>query len=209
MKTVLILASASPRRFDLLSQLGYQPHRLPVDIDESAEPHEAPIAYVKRMALEKLETAFGQLDGLTDVAGSPVQSSRLIVLAGDTVCIKGNEILTKPVDFTDFKRMMSLMSGTVHTVVSSFALGELKEGVAQMLDLEVVKTDVYFKEMSAQEICAYWDTREPTDKAGGYGIQGLGAVFVERIEGSYSNVVGLPLMEVHSALKSAEVASDL
>lgn len=209
MKTVLVLASASPRRFDLLSQLGYQPQRLPVDIDESVDPQELPISYVKRMAQEKLDAALQQLNEQAEVAGSSVNSSRQIVLAGDTICIKDNEILTKPVDFADFQRMMTLMSGTVHTVVSSFALGELKGGVVSMLNLEVVKTGVYFKEMSAQEIGAYWDTQEPLDKAGGYGIQGLGAVFVERIEGSYSNVVGLPLMEVHSALKSAGVASDL
>lgn len=209
METVLVLASASPRRFDLLSQLGYQPHRLPVDIDESVEPHEAPMAYVKRMAQEKLDAALRQLEGQSKLAGLSVNSSRLIVLAGDTICIKGDEVLTKPVDFADFKRMMNLMSGSVHTVASSFALGVLKDGAVSMLSLEIVKTDVMFKKMSEQEIGAYWDTQEPADKAGGYGIQGLGAAFVERIDGSYSNVVGLPLMEVHSALKSAGVVSDL
>ncbi|KZZ10468.1 hypothetical protein A3750_20555, partial [Oleiphilus sp. HI0079] len=206
MNTVLVLASASPRRFDLLSQLGYQPHRLPVDIDESVALHEQPVEYAKRMAREKLDAAMDQLKGRTEIAGLALSNARLIVLAGDTICIKGSEILTKPVDFPDFQRMMGLMSGSSHTVLSSFALGELSDGVVTRLNLDVVKTDVHFKELSAQELAAYWDTEEPADKAGGYGIQGLGAVFVERIEGSYSNVVGLPLMEVHSALKSAGVA---
>lgn len=209
MKTGLILASASPRRFDLLSQLGYEPHRLPVDIDESVAPNEAPVTYAKRMAQEKLNAALAQLAEQNEVAGFPIKNARFVVLAGDTICVKENEILTKPVDFPDFRRMMKLMSGTVHTVVSSFALGEMKDGVANVFDLEVVNTDVYFRELTEQEIGAYWDTQEPSDKAGGYGIQGLGAVFVERIDGSYSNVVGLPLMEVHRALKAAGVASNL
>ncbi len=205
----LVLASASPRRFELLSQLGYKPVARPVDIDESVRAHETPLEYVKRMAQQKLDAAFEELRASTeDVSGSEGDSSQ-IVLAGDTVCIKGEEILTKPLDYEDFQRMMRLMSGSVHTVVSSFALGEMKNGECRNVTLEVVKTDVYFRELSDAEIRAYWETGEPRDKAGGYGIQGLGAVFVTRIEGSYSNVVGLPLMEAHRALTSAGVASRL
>lgn len=205
----MVLASASPRRRDLLTQLGYQPTQSPVDIDESARKSEEPFAYVERMAKEKLEAAFNLL---APNAGELIENSEdasLIVLAGDTICVKGSEILVKPSDYKDFERMMRLMSGSVHTVASSFALGEIKNGVCRVLNLEVVKTDVYFRSILEQELHAYWETKEPWDKAGGYGIQGLGAVFVERIEGSYSNVVGLPLMEVHQALKLAGVVSKL
>lgn len=205
----MVLASASPRRRDLLTQLGYQPTQSPVDIDESARKSEEPFTYVERMAKEKLEAAFNLL---APNAGELIENSEdasLIVLAGDTICVKGSEILVKPSDYKDFERMMRLMSGSVHTVASSFALGEIKNGVCRVLNLEVVKTDVYFRSILEQEMHAYWETKEPWDKAGGYGIQGLGAVFVERIEGSYSNVVGLPLMEVHQALKLAGVVSKL
>lgn len=209
MSVPLVLASASPRRFELLSQLGYEPIARPVDIDESVREDETPLVYVKRMAEEKLVAAFDLLrsgsEGLSDFVGG----SGRIVLAGDTICIKGDEILTKPLDYDDFQRMMRLMSGAVHTVASSFALGEIKNGKCRTLNLEVVETDVRFRELDDAEIRAYWETGEPLDKAGGYGIQGLGAVFVERIEGSYSNVVGLPLMEVHRALKSAGLTSKL
>jgi septum formation protein len=209
MSFTLVLASASPRRFELLSQLGYQPVARPVDIDESVREDETPLVYVRRMAQEKLDAAFDLLrsgsEGFSDFIGG----SSPIVLAGDTICIMGEDILTKPLDYDDFQRMMRRMSGAVHNVASSFALGVIQDGECRTLNLEVVETDVHFRELDDAEIRAYWETGEPFDKAGGYGIQGLGAVFVERIEGSYSNVVGLPLMEVHRALKSAGLASKL
>ena len=202
--TKLVLASASPRRLELLQQLGYQPSTLPVDIDETPVVNEDPLPYVERMAREKLEKALSLLASRADKS-----TRRVIALAGDTVCIQGQDILVKPEGYEDFKRMMASMSGAKQTVASSFALGELVEGERAVLHLEIVQTDVYFKRLDASEVLAYWETGEPADKAGGYGIQGLGAVFVERIEGSYSNVVGLPLMEVHRELKSLGVPSKM
>ena len=199
-----VLASASPRRLELLQQLGYRPKAMPVDIDETPISNEDPICYVERMAREKLDRA---LSLLLEPAGTEQQP--VTVLAGDTVCIQGKNILVKPEDYEDFKRIMASMSGAKHTVASSFALGQVVDGKFAVLHLEVVQTDVYFKSLDASEVRAYWETGEPADKAGGYGIQGLGAVFVNRIEGSYSNVVGLPLTEVHRELKSLGIPSKM
>jgi len=202
----LVLASASPRRLDLLKQLGFSPIKFPVEIDETPKSGELPVDYVLRMAQEKLDAAMDAWVA-QDHTNSVNADSPVVLLSGDTVCIQGDEILVKPKDFADFQRMMRNMSGNKHTVATSFALGELSDTGATNLHLGVVETEVHFRMISEDEIQSYWETGEPQDKAGGYGIQGLGAVFVERINGSYSNVVGLPLLEVHQQLCKAGLSS--
>lgn len=201
----LVLASASPRRLALLRQLGYSPSVMPVDIDESILPSEAPYAYVARMAQEKCAASIQGL--LSEQRSRDVPDLKSLVLAGDTVCVQGSQILLKPTGFDDFRGMMNAMSGTEHTVATSFALARMDGLELSELALKVVKTKVHFRALSDDEIERYWATNEPCDKAGGYGIQGIGAVLVDRIEGSYSNVVGLPLTEVHLALRDAGLSS--
>ena len=196
----LVLASASPRRAQLLSQIAYDSIAYPVDIDETPAVSEQPISYVERMAREKLDEALKRL--LLDNAYT---GQDLIVLSGDTVCIQDQRILVKPEDYEDFESMMSSMSDAVHTVATAFALGRITDATSELLHLETVQTKVYFRSISTHEMREYWRSGEPQDKAGGYGIQGLGAMFVKGIEGSYSNVVGLPLMEVDQALLKAGI----
>jgi len=201
----LVLASASPRRLELLQQLGYDPLKSPVDIDESVHDSEKPYAYVARMAKEKLVAAAHQFC----LSNSCIDGRDYLMLAGDTVCVHGEQILIKPEDFSDFQRMMRVMSGDHHTVATAYALGVLSNGQLSEVQEHIVKTKVFFRGLSDQEIADYWKTEEPFDKAGGYGIQGIGAVLVDKIEGSYSNVVGLPLTEVHQSLKSFGLESKL
>lgn len=193
-----ILASASPRRKQLLEQLGYLPNVCSVEIDETPFPEEDPLVYVERMASNKLHAA---------VASLCLQQThkQCVVLASDTTVIAKERILGKPSNFNDYAEMMSLLSGAKHQVSTSFAIAALDECSVQKNYLETVTTDVFFRTLSSSEIKAYWETGEPADKAGGYGIQGVAAAFVERISGSYSGVVGLPLMEVSKALESFDL----
>ena len=187
----LILASASPRRTELLQQIGVQAEIFPVNIDETPHRDENAYAYVERLAIEKAQAAWGRI-GETQTyqqLGGAIDS--LVVLAADTCVCVDKTLLGKPRDFEDMQRTLSLLSGRNHQVLSSFALINNDRHI-----VEVVTTEVTFRELTAQQINDYWQTGEPQDKAGSYGIQGLGAVFVNRISGSYSNVVGLPLTEV-------------
>jgi septum formation protein len=190
-----ILASASPRRKQLLEQLGYEPKVCPVHIDETPLLEEDSQVYVERMARHKLLAALESLP-------SNSFSTPRVLLASDTTVIADGKILGKPTDFPDYVSMMSLLSGAKHQVSTSFALAIVGPNGVQREHLETVTTDVVFRPLSSSEIEGYWETGEPIDKAGGYGIQGAAAAFVERISGSYSSVVGLPLMEVAKALDS-------
>jgi septum formation protein len=193
----LVLASASPRRRELLAQIGIQALVRPVDIDETPHADELALTYVERMAEQKLITAKLKLSkefaNLEDV----------IVVTCDTSVIVDELILGKPKGYEDFMQMMRKLSGRAHKVVSTIAIsGANPHGVGKLADeLISVETEVEFKVLSTLEMNAYWQTGEPLDKAGGYGIQSLGALFVSRIKGSYSNVVGLPLQELHLALR--------
>jgi septum formation protein len=193
----LVLASASPRRRELLAQIGIQPLIRPVDIDETPHADELALTYVERMAKQKLITAKLKLSkefaNLEDV----------IVVTCDTSVIVDELILGKPKGYEDFMQMMRKLSGRAHKVVSTIAIsGANPHGVGKLADeLISVETEVEFKVLSTLEMNAYWQTGEPLDKAGGYGIQSLGALFVSGIKGSYSNVVGLPLQELHLALR--------
>ncbi|PVY70749.1 septum formation protein [Tamilnaduibacter salinus] len=178
----LILASASPRRRDLLHQIGLTFSVAPVDIDESHRPGEPASDYVERLAREKAEAGYRQHPGHR-------------VLGSDTTVVLDGEPLGKPVDRNDALDMLRRLSGREHEVLTGVALAR-PEGTGS----RQVSTRVCFRELSEDEMVAYWETGEPVDKAGGYGIQGRGGVFVSAIEGSYSNVVGLPLTETADLL---------
>lgn len=180
----LILASASPRRRELLDQLGIGHLVRPTDIQESPRPGEDPEAYVRRLAAEKSLDAIGR--------GS---HDNLPVLAADTEVVLDSEIFGKPADAIHAQAMLSRLSGREHTVLSAVSL-RTRERHWAALSVSRVR----FRELSRDEIAAYWATGEPRDKAGAYAIQGLGALFVTRLIGSYSGVMGLPLRETGELL---------
>lgn len=183
---LIYLASRSPRRRELLLQIGVHHEVVHADVDESLHPGEAPAEYVIRLALEKARAAR---------QGRP----SLPVLGADTAVVIDNEILGKPRDRDDFLAMMRRLSGHSHKVLTGVALvGEDEES-----RLSVSK--VSFRTLSEREAEAYWESGEPADKAGGYAIQGLGALFITRVEGSYSGVMGLPLFETAELLRAAHI----
>ena len=184
---VLCLASASPRRGELLAQIGVAHEVAPADIDESRRPSESPRDYVLRLAREKALW---------------VSSRRreAAVLAADTAVVLGTKVYGKPQDREDALTMLASLAGRAHQVLTAVALAT-PEGLASALS----ESTVQLRAMSEQECSAYWDTGEPRDKAGGYAIQGRGAVFVESLHGSFSGVVGLPLYETARLLRAAGV----
>jgi len=180
----LILASASPRRRELLTQIGV-PHRVvPVDLDESVLPGEGARDYVERLAREKA------------LAGFQAAGVGLPALGSDTAVILDGEILGKPSDEEDAVRTLLRLSGRRHQVMTGVAVARGEHCLS-----DVVTTEVSFVAFDEAVARAYWASGEPCDKAGSYGIQGLGAVFVESISGSYSAVVGLPLAQTAAILK--------
>jgi len=185
---MLVLASASPRRAELLHQIGVSFLQRPADIDETPHQGEKPQDYALRMALEKAS------------AIAKHESGKVILASDTTVTIK-DEILGKPEDKADFVRMMQLLSGQEHQVLTAVAVcrAEAKESCVSL-------SKVQFAELSQAQINTYWETGEPADKAGGYGIQGKGGQFVRHIEGSYSGIVGLPLFETAKLLRNFEVS---
>lgn len=192
---LIFLASASPRRSALLTQIGV-PHQVrPVDIDESIAPGEAAAAYVRRLACTKAERLWEQLP----------QAQRLPVLGADTAVVLQGQVLGKPRDADDHRTMLLRLSGQTHEVHTAVAL-RYDNGVQVRHSV----SPVTFRALQESEIAAYWLSGEPADKAGGYAVQGLGAVFVAHIAGSYSGIVGLPLFETSELLQtigwSAEVA---
>lgn len=186
----LILASQSPRRKELLAQAGlgvanFRFERVNPDIDESALEGETPSAYVGRLALEKARAGLA----LCSEFDSPV------VLGSDTIVVLDGALLGKPADKAEAAAMLRALSGRRHDVLTAVAL---TDGSRALCD--TVTTKVQFAALSEGDILAYVDSGEPMDKAGAYGIQGLGGVFVEAIDGSYSAVVGLPLVETRRLL---------
>ncbi|MCJ8301229.1 Maf family protein [Shewanella sp.] len=191
----LVLASASPRRKEILTQLGFSRTdfsftTLAADIDESHISGETPQVFVSRLAVEK---ALAGLD-LCRVEGTPV------VLGSDTIVVLGDKILGKPVDEADALKILSQLSGEVHSVMTAVALTDGSKTVTRL-----VETKVQFCRLTEQDILAYIATGEPMDKAGAYGIQALGGSFVERIDGSYSAVVGLPMVETRELLQEMNI----
>ncbi len=182
MSAMLRLASASPRRRELLASIGIEVELAPVDIDETPLPGELPATYVTRLARAKAE------------AGAV--GSVLPTLGSDTAVIVDDRILGKPRDREHARSMLGELAGRSHQVLTAVAI----VGPAGLLDV-CVATRVVMRPISQAEIDAYWSTAEPVDKAGGYAIQGRAAVFVERIDGSHSSVVGLPLFETAELLR--------
>jgi septum formation protein len=182
----LILASASPRRSELLAQAGFSFRVHPAHIPEDPQPEEDPIAYVVRLAREKALTVFDKLD-----------DPYAIVLGADTTVTLDNHILGKPENAADAARMLRLLSGRTHRVITGVAVVTSKG-----TDVAAEVTGVRFLTLSEEEIDAYVATGEPIDKAGAYAIQGRAAKWIPRIEGCYFNVVGLPLALVSAMLDS-------
>ena len=193
--TAIYLASRSPRRRELLLQIRV-PHEVLVlaatDVDEPRLPGESPADYVVRTAREKAERG--------SISVRKRGLSPRPILSADTTVILGNDILGKPADRDDAVRMLQRLSGTRHEVRTALALAV--EGVVHE-DISI--TQVQFRELTDRDIQRYCDSGEPYDKAGGYGIQGLAGVFVERIEGSYTGVMGLPLYETARLLAHAGI----
>ncbi|MFK7975012.1 MAG: nucleoside triphosphate pyrophosphatase [Halioglobus sp.] len=191
----LVLASASPRRRELLVGLGVVFTCEPASIDETPLPGESPSVYVARMANEKAATVLRRR-----------KASPGVVLGADTCVVLEREILGKPKSPKHARAMLRDLSGCTHVVMTAIAVGggTRSEGVFESI---VVSTHVTFTALSDAAINAYLDTQEPWDKAGGYGIQGIAGAFVQRIDGSYSNVVGLPLAETRSLLVASGVST--
>ncbi|ETX11798.1 septum formation inhibitor Maf [Marinomonas ushuaiensis DSM 15871] len=188
---MLVLASASPRRKELLSLLVKEFDILPADIDETPYDQEKAEDYVIRMALEKATAAVNKYKQQCNAAIDT------LFIASDTSVVIDGEVLGKPNSLDESKSMLRLLSGRSHQVITSLCLCNLnRDHVATKL----VVSDVLFRNISDVEIDQYWKTGEPQDKAGSYGIQGLGSIFVQSISGSYSAVVGLPLFETAQLL---------
>lgn len=186
----LLLASASPRRRDLLRQIGIEPEVLPAHVDESRLAGEAPVAYVSRLARLKAESVWNALPA----------ARRQTVLAADTAVVLGNDILGKPLDRQQGLDMLARLSDRTHEVVTSVAVK-----TARALELRVNVSQVTFRALQRAECEAYWDTGEPLDKAGGYAVQGRAAVFIRSLSGSFSGVMGLPLFETAELLRAAGI----
>lgn len=182
MSAQIILASASPRRKELLDQIKVNYLIHPVDLDETPLANETPLAYVQRIAAEKSAVCATQLN------------TELPVLAADTSVVLDKLIMGKPKSQHDALTMLKQLSGKTHQVYTAISLRGREHSQAVSI------TEVTFRELSEQEILAYWQTGEPFDKAGSYAIQGKGGLFVESIKGSYSGVVGLPLFETAQLL---------
>ena len=182
----IVLASASPRRSELLESAGISFTVLPADIPEEPLPGEAPVDHVLRLAAGK-------------ACAAAERTSGDLFIGADTIVLCDDEIMGKPADAADARRMLSALSGRGHEVITGYAVYDRAAGETVS---GAVRTRVLFKELSASEIDAYIATGCPFDKAGAYAIQGGAAYMVRGIEGSYSNVVGLPLCEVVETLRA-------
>ena len=186
----LILASASPRRAELLTTAGIDFEVVPAAIDETPQPHETPTAYVLRVARDKAAAVVTSVDGSAAVLGA------------DTIVVAQGRLLGKPSDAAEARQMLQLLSGTVHEVHTGVVLM-----VGDRETAEVATTRVRFLPMTDDEIEAYIASAEPEGKAGAYAIQGRASRYVEWIEGSWSNVVGLPVATVYRMIRQAGVIS--
>lgn len=181
----IVLASGSPRRAELLRQIGVPFVVRPPNVDESPRFGESPEQYVERLAVEKAEAVVAE--------DAPA-------LGADTAVVVDAEILGKPADRASAIDMILRLSGRAHRVLTGVAVAD-----GRAVRSCVVATDVTFRAIDPEEAAAYWETGEPRDKAGGYGIQGIGGIFAQSIHGSYSAVVGLPLAETEALLRAIGV----
>jgi septum formation protein len=184
------LASRSPRRRELLRQAGIPFQVVDVAVDESVSAGEPAAAYVVRLAESKAAAGWREVRG---GGGQPV-------LAADTAVVLGERILGKPAGREDALAMLQALSGRTHVVLTAVAICGAGAG-----DCRISRSEVTFREVSAAECSAYWETAEPCDKAGAYAIQGFAAVFIAALNGSYSGVMGLPLFETAELLETAGV----
>ena len=195
--TKLILASQSPRRAQLLTQIGVSYEICNISCDETPIEGERPEALVNRLAKEKAQTAWNTFGNEDDQA--------CVYLGADTLGELDGQWLLKPTDKADYIRMMECLSGRTHKIHSSVALVG-KNAAGQEVNLQCHSlSEVTFRQLTQQDINIYWETGEPVDKAGGYAIQGLASIFVEKIKGSYSGIVGLPLCETARMLREAGI----
>ncbi len=189
---ILYLASASPRRHELLNQIGVRHELRPVAVDESRQPRETPRDYVIRLARAKAETAWALVTGGENQA----------VLAADTAVVLGDTILGKPRDRAAALAMLEKLSARSHEVLTAVALRSPRG-----LESRLSASRVIFRALQPHELKSYWETGEPHDKAGAYAIQGRAAVFIESLHGSYSGVMGLPLFETAALLACAGIGT--
>ncbi|HKE56669.1 MAG TPA: Maf family protein [Pyrinomonadaceae bacterium] len=182
----LILASSSPRRAEILNSVGWPFEVAVAGIDESRLEGEDPVTYVQRLARSKAETVAARVE-------------RGLVLGADTTVVVGDELLGQPGDEDDAQRMLKLLSGKWHEVLTGVALVVAEDRARTLVDFE--KTRVRFAELSATEIDWYLSTGEAMGKAGAYGIQGTAGIFIEEIQGDYFNIVGLPIRLVYKLAK--------
>lgn len=188
----LCLGSASPRRAELLKQIGVNFEVCVANIDESIHENENAADYVLRMAIDKARRVWQKNQGTT-LDGLPV-------LAADTAVVLGDRIMGKPTDREQGVEMLTALSGRTHEVLTSVSLLHAEKQVSRLS-----RSEVTFSTLSEADINRYWETGEPLDKAGAYAIQGKAAVFIELLKGSYSGVMGLPLFEVGHLLEEMEI----
>lgn len=185
----LYLASRSPRRAQLLDQLGVDFEIIPADVEELRSRDETPVQFAERLALDKARA------GLQAV---PAERPRP-ALGADTIVVVGDRVMGKPSNREQAIEMLMMLSGRHHEVITAVALASEQEAVVSQ------SSRVTFRTLTVQECEAYWDSGEPYDKAGSYAIQGLAAMFVTRLEGSYSGVMGLPLYETAELLRQFSI----
>jgi septum formation protein len=199
----LVLASASPRRADLLRAAGYEFETLAVDLDERVSPGEAPPDYVSRLAREKSAAAMQRFMQRAQTCGGPDKAALhdVVVLGADTTVVVDGHILGKPRDDGEGAAMLNMLSGRAHEVLTGVSV-RTSAGEWQLVE----STSVYMSTLSPQDVAWYVASGEGRDKAGGYAVQGLASRFIPRIDGSYSNVVGLPVATVEALLREAASA---
>jgi septum formation protein len=184
-ETPLVLGSASPRRSEILRGLGVPIRVRPADVEETVRPSESPLRYIERIVADKLGA----------VAGKARTEPCSGVLVADTIVVVDGEVLGKPVDVADAERLLGRLVGRAHTVYTRYAISKYSElGIAAVT--RTVESRVTMRAAAPSELARYAATGEGLDKAGAYAVQGIGAFLVERVDGSYSNVVGLPACEV-------------
>lgn len=190
MTSKLVLASSSPRRKDLLRKLGLEFSTIPPNVVEKHIKGESPVEYVLRISLEKALTVAETLN------------HDHIVIGADTIVVCDGEILGKPENEEEAKSMLMRLSGRYHQVITGLSIVRSK---SEILHRENVKSTIKFKSLDPHEVQEYVNTKEPLDKAGGYAAQGIGAFMIEEIEGSFTNIVGLPISRLSNALKNLEI----
>ena len=183
----IILASASPRRAELLDQVGISYEIQSVDINEDPMLNESAVVLVQRLAIEKSQA---------------IKNADKPVIGSDTLGLMGDQLLVKPTDVEHSIKMLSAMSGNWHEILTAVAI-TYKDNTTVLLN----RNRVLFRKISQDEMIRYWETGEPQDKAGSYAVQGIAAMFIERIEGSYSGIMGLPLFETMQLLNDLGISN--